>query len=151
MNVKYSNRLRRLVLRLYYPVIVRIERYRAVRMWRKGVKICQAEHERVKRPRVYLFYNIKENKWMPLVYDRRRDAVSIKQLIVMGKIHVKHTPSVAEMKEESFYYTSSAWGAHGTYENDLRAKKLAQWIAFYLGAVSAPMQKVYQFRKKINQ
>lgn len=149
MNVKYSNSLRRLALRLYYPVILRIERFKAVRMWHKGVRLCQQEHERVKRPRVYLFFNIKENRWVPLVYDRRRDAVAIKQLITMGKIHVKHTPTVEEMKEECFYYTHSKWGASGSYENSLREKKLAQWISFYLVKVSVPMAKVMAFRKKL--
>jgi len=149
MNIKYSNRLRRMALAIYSPIIIRIERFRAVRMWRKGVKLCQKEYDRIKRPRVYLFFNLKNREWMPLVYERRKDAIAIKQLITMGKIRVKHTPSVQEMKAESFYYTQSRWGAKGCSENELRKKKLAQWILFYLAEVSAPMQKVYAFRKKL--
>lgn len=148
MKKSYSNKLRSLAVWLYEPIILRVEKYRALRMWKKGVRECEAQYSKIGRPRFYLLYNQSTHKWMVVTYDRRKDAVSLKQLVSMGKLRVKHLPSVQELKNECFYYTRSKWGAKGCETNELKQKKLAQWMNFYLYSVSTSYAKLHAYKKK---
>ena len=142
---------KKLVRRFYLPVVLRMEKAKAVKMWQEGIKQCDEAQKKVNKPRFYLLFNRRTGKWMPLCYERRKDAISISQLIGMGKMHLtkSHKPTVAEIKQECFYYTHSAWGAPGCKDKiGLMRQKQAEWIAYYLTYVSTPMRKVSVYLHK---
>lgn len=142
---------KKLVKRLWLPVVLRAEKLRAVMMWRKGVKICNAAYEKIGKPRFYLFYNTRNDAWMPLTYDPRKDCMSVRRMIQMGKMHLRHSrrPTQQEIQAECFYYTPSAWGAKGC-EGHMRLMQSKQqsWVDYYLSNVSKPMQKINKYLNK---
>lgn len=138
------------LFKVYYPYIIRKEKFVATRMWRNGVK--QAENmSRDVTARVYLFYDAKHMVWSPMTYEPNRQLKpSFKVLRRMGKMHgMQKIKGVADMKRCSYYYTPSKWGAIGCDEdNRIRQEKLAQWINYYMARLSEPMRKCRQYRQR---
>lgn len=68
----------------------------------------------------------------------------------MGKIRgAGALNSVEQMKERSFYYTPSKWGATASDEDkDLQKQKMKTWVAYYLLKLSEPMRKCRQYANK---
>ena len=142
---------KKIVRWLYMPVVLRLEKAKAVKLWHDGVKQCDDIQKQIGRPRFYLFYNRRSGNWMPLCYERRKNALSISQMISMGKMHLTRSrkPSVPEIKHECFYYTHSAWGAPGCKDQPgMMLKKQSEWIAYYLTYVSTPMRKITVYLEK---
>jgi len=136
---------------IYYPVITRIEKFRATRMWRDGVKQCIAMYKELGSPRVYLFYDQKHMVWAPMTYEPNKMCKpSLRILRRMGKAQgVSKIQGSEGMKEYSFYYTPSKWGALGCDEdNRVRTEKLAKFIAYYMVHLSEPMQKCQEYLRQ---
>ena len=136
---------------IYYPIILRIEKFRADRMWRDGVKQCVAMYKELGSPRVYLFFDSKHMVWAPMTYEpNKMHKPSLRVLRRMGKAQgVSKIQGPKGMKEFSFYYTPSKWGALGCDEdNRVRTEKLAKWIAFYVTKLSEPMQKCRGYQQQ---
>ena len=142
---------KKLVRRLWLPLVLRIEKARAVRKWHQGVKACDLAYKKIGKPRFYLFYNTKNDAWMPLVYEPRKDCLSVRRLVQMGKMHIRTTRRVQQqdIQADSFYYTQSAWGAHGCRDNILLMQQKQQsWVEYYLNNVSIPMRKIRIYLSK---
>lgn len=107
-------------------------------LWFKGCRVCDKVARQLNGPRVYLFYDRTSERFVPMVYDPRKkgDALSMRRLVQMGKIKVKRRMSVDDMKRESFYYTSSRWGAKGCKDSSLRTEKYKEWLAYYITLIS---------------
>ena len=134
---------------IYLPVISRIEKFRAARMWREGVKQCIEMYKELASPRVYLFFDAKHMVWAPMTYEPNKGMKpSLRMLRRMGKARgVSKIQGPEDMKEFSYYYTPSKWGALGCDEdNRVRTEKLAKWIAYYMTHLSEPMRKCQEFR-----
>lgn len=135
---------------IYYPILRRILSLKAYLSWRKGVKLCDKQQKAIGSPRFYLFYNSHVHEWLPLTYERRRDAVSYKALVSMGKLRGFRIHSVADMKKACFYYTASKWGAsacHDDHRKDLRGHYLKKWTNYYL-SISPHYQVVRHYLAK---
>jgi hypothetical protein len=135
---------------IYLPVISRIEKFRAARMWRKGVKQCIEMYKELASPRVYLFFDAKHMVWAPMTYEPNKGMKpSLRMLRRMGKARgVSKIQGPEDMKEFSYYYTPSKWGALGCDEdNRVRTEKLAKWIAYYMTHLSEPMRKCREYRQ----
>ena len=135
---------------VYEPVITRIERLRAARLWRDGVRQCVTMYKDIGAPRVYLFYDANHMVWSPMTYEPNKAMkLSLRILRRMGKARgITRISSVEDMKEFSYYYTPSKWGALGCDEdNRVRTEKLAKWIAYYMLNLSEPMRKCREFRQ----
>lgn len=142
---------KKLVRRLWMPLVLRIEKARAVKKWHEGIKACDRAYEKIGKPRFYLFYDNRHDAWLPLVYERRRDCMSIKKLMMMGMLHIhtRRKSQQQDIKEDSFYYTQSAWGAKGCREDmQLMAQKQRSWVEYYLSSVSKPMAKINRYLNK---
>ena len=142
---------KKLVRRLWMPLVLRFEKARAVKKWHEGVKACDRAYKKIGKPRFYLFYNRNTDMWMPLVYETRKDCMSVKRMIQLGKMHLKQSrcPTQLEIQTESFYYTPSAWGARGCKEHmKLMQSKQQSWVDYYLANVSVPMRKIRDFLSK---
>lgn len=140
-----------LVRMIWLPVVLRIEKARAVIKWREGVKACNMAYKKIGKPRFYLFYNRRNDTWMPLVYETRKDCLSVKRMIQMGKMHLSKSrcPTQQEIQTECFYYTPSAWGAHGCESHmRLMEHKQKSWVEYYLANVSRPMAKIRKYLNK---
>lgn len=139
----------RFLFACYEPVITRIEKFRATMMWRDGVKQCIKMYKELASPRVYLFYDQKHMVWAPMTYEPNKGMKpSLRILRRMGKARgVAKIQGVEGMKEYSFYYTPSKWGALGCAEdNRVRTEKLTKWIAYYMTHLSEPMRKCQEYR-----
>ncbi len=137
------------LFRIYLPVITRIEKFRATMMWRDGVKQCIAMYKDLASPRVYLFFDSKHMVWAPMTYEpNKKYKPSLRILRRMGKARgVSKIQNVEDMKEFSYYYTPSKWGALGCAEdNRVRTEKLSKWIAYYMTHLSDPMQKCREYQ-----
>ena len=137
------------LFRIYLPVITRIEKFRATMMWRDGVKQCIAMYKDLASPRVYLFFDSKHMVWAPMTYEpNKKYKPSLRILRRMGKARgVSKIQNVEDMKEFSYYYTPSKWGALGCAEdNQVRTEKLSKWIAYYMTHLSEPMQKCREYQ-----
>lgn len=146
-SIKYS--VLRTLFAVYEPVITRIEKYRAAMMWRDGVRQCVKMYKELGSPRVYLFYDAKHMVWAPMTYEPNKGMKpSLRMLRRMGKARgVARINGVEGMKEYSYYYTPSKWGALGCDEdNRVRTEKLALWMAYYMTHLSEPMRKCREFR-----
>jgi hypothetical protein len=149
MKQTIKDQLTKQFVKIYEPIMCRIETFRAIRKWKRGVKLCEAEQRRLNGPRFYMWYDRKTGEFVPLVYERRpkADATSMKGLQIMGKIKAKRSMKVEDMKRESFYYTASKHGAHGCKDNNkLRSQKLNEWVEYYLTHVSEPIAKIRQYK-----
>lgn len=148
--MKLKTIITRSLFRLYYPYIVRKEKFVATRMWRDGVRQCEKMYRDLSSPRVYLFFDAKHMVWAPMTYEPNKQMKpSFKVLRRMGKMHGTHNiHNVADMKNACYYFTPSKWGALGCDEdNRVRTQKLAQWIYYYLNYLSEPMRKVRQYQQ----
>ena len=135
---------------IYEPVISRIEKFRAARMWREGVKQCIEMYKELASPRVYLFFDAKHMVWAPMTYEPNKGMKpSLRMLRRMGKARgVSKIQGPEDMKEFSYYYTPSKWGALGCDEdNRVRTEKLTKWIAYYMTHLSGPMRKCREYRQ----
>lgn len=135
---------------IYLPVISRIEKFRAARMWREGVKQCVKMYKELDSPRVYLFFDAKHMVWAPMTYEPNKGMKpSLRMLRRMGKARgASKIQGPEDMKEFSYYYTPSRWGALGCDEdNRVRTEKLAKWIAYYMTHLSEPMRKCREYRQ----
>jgi len=137
--------------KVYEPVMLRVEKLRAVRMWRAGVKECIKMYKELGSPRVYLFYDIKHSVWSPMTYEPNKAyKLSLRMLRRMGKVRgMASIKNVEDMKAASFYYTPSKWGALGCAEdNKIRAEKLGKWVDYYISSLSEPMRKCQEYRQR---
>lgn len=135
---------------IYEPLISRVEKFRATMMWREGVRQCIKMYKELGSPRVYLFFDAKHMVWSPMTYEPNKGMKpSLRMLRRMGKARgVSRVTGVTGMKEFSFYYTPSKWGALGCEEdNRVRTEKLTKWIAYYMTHLSEPMRKCREYRQ----
>lgn len=135
---------------IYYPVIVRVEKLRAARMWREGVRLCEKMYREIGSPRVYLLYDAKHMVWAPMTYEpNKKMKPSFRILRRMGKMKgMACVANVEDMKRVSYYYTPSKWGALGCKEdNQVREEKLRQWMNYYMLRLSVPMRKVRDYQQ----
>lgn len=140
------------MFRIYEPVALRMEKMRAARMWRDGVRQCEKMYKELHGPRVYLLFDANHMVWSPMTYEPNKQyKPSLRQLRVMGKMHgSEKVKSVEDMKRFSYYYTPSKWGALGCEEdNRVRADKLRLWITYYIGSLSEPMRKCRDYRQRM--
>lgn len=132
------------IFRLYFPICLRIEKLRALHEWRDGVRQCKEMYKEINSPRVYLFFDAKHMVWAPMTYeDNKKLKPAMRRLRIMGKVHGKNLPyDVDGMKEKSYYYTASKWGAKAVDDiPHLKAEKLKMWMDYYLCNLSVPMRK----------
>lgn len=142
---------------VYYPVILRVEKFRAARLWREGVRLCEKMYREIGSPRVYLLFDAKHMVWAPMTYEPNKlYKPSFRLLRRMGKIKgMQSIRNVEDLKHASYYYTPSKWGALGCKEdNQVRTEKLQQWMDYYMLRLSKPMRKVrdyQQSRRRLGQ
>lgn len=151
MKQSIKQKLTEMGFRMYYPVMLRMEKYRAAKMWREGVRQCEKMYKELGSPRVYLFFDAKHMVWAPMTYEpNKKMQPSLRQLRIMGKMHgSERVKDVGDMKKFSYYYTPSKWGALGCKEdNRVRAEKLGKWITYYLNSLSEPMRKCREYRQQ---
>lgn len=137
--------------RLYYPFIIRKEKFAATKMWREGVKQCEKMYKEIGSPRVYLFFDRKHMVWAPMTYEpNKKYQPSFKVFRRLGKMHGTHNiRNVEDMKNASYYYTPSKWGALGCEEdNQVRTQKLKQWVFYYLTRLSEPLRKMNEYQRQ---
>lgn len=149
--MRIKEKLTDALLVVYEPVAVRWEKMKAARMWRDGVKQCEKMYRELKGPRVYLFFDANHMVWSPMTYEPNKQyKPALRQLRVMGKMHgSEKVQGVSDMKRYSYYYTPSKWGALGCDEdNKVRARKLQQWITYYMARLSEPMRKIRDYRQR---
>ena len=138
------------MFRIYEPVITRLEKFKAARMWRDGVRQCEKMYRDIGSPRVYLFYDTKHEVWAPMTYEPNKQfKISLKMLRRMGKVKgMQKIENVDDMKAAAFYYTPSKWGALGCREdNQVRTEKLKKWVSYYMEHLSEPMRKCREYRR----
>lgn len=148
--MKLKDLITDLLFKVYYPYIIRKEKFVATRMWRDGVKQCEKMYKELASPRVYLLFDAKHMVWAPMTYEfNKQYKPAFKILRRMGKLHGMHKiKDVEDMKLVSYYYTPSKWGALGCDEdNRVRQEKLAQWLNYYMNRLSEPMRKCRQYQQ----
>lgn len=151
MKQSYSNLLRKMLIAIYQPVITRIELFRSTRMWQKGVKATLAKYQEGGAPRFYMLYDQSHKDWAIMTYDpNRKQLLAYRRLVQLGKWKAtRYFHNVEDIKDASYYYTPSKWGAIGCdADNKVRAKKLKQWQEYYMYRVSVPMEKLRSYKKK---
>ncbi len=138
------------LFRLYYPYIIRKEKFIATRMWREGVRLCENMYKEINSPRVYLFFDSKHMVWSPMTYEPNKMLKpALKQLRTMGKLRgASSITNVEDAKRSSYYYTPSKWGAKGIDDNCDKEEKLRQWVSFYMLRLSEPMKSVRQYQQE---
>lgn len=149
--MKIKQRITDTMFRIYEPVVLRLEKMKAARMWRDGVHQCEEMYKELGSPRVYLFFDANHMVWSPMTYEPNKQfKPSLRQLRVMGKMKgAGKVRNVEDMKRYSYYYTPSKWGAIGCDEdNRVRADKLRLWVAYYLASLSEPMRKCRDYRQR---
>lgn len=150
--MKLSERLTYAAFRIYEPVAVRLEKMKAARMWRDGVRQCEKMYKELGSPRVYLMFDANHMVWSPMTYEANKQyKPSLRMLRLMGKMRgSEKVRNVEDMKRFSYYYTPSKWGALGCEEdNRVRTDKLAKWIAYYMASLSEPMRKIRDYRLRM--
>ena len=150
--MKLKDRFTDAMFRIYEPVIIRLEKLKAARMWRDGVRQCEKTYKEIGAPRVYLFYDTKHSVWAPMTYEPNKSfKISLKMLRRMGKVKgMQKIENVDDMKAAAFYYTPSKWGALGCREDNLvRTEKLKKWIIYYMESLSEPMRKCREYRQQL--
>lgn len=138
------------LFRVYYPICLRVEKMKAVRMWRDGVRQCKALQKEIGAPRTYLFFDSKHMVWSPMTYEpNKKDKPAMRVFRGMGKVSGKNIPhDVETMKQYSYYYTASKWGAKAVDEMPkVKEEKLRLWIDYYLASLSEPMKKCWEYRR----
>lgn len=151
MKQSYSNLLRKMLIAIYQPIVTRIELFRATRMWQKGVKATIAKYKECGAPRFYMLYDQSHKDFAIMTYDpNRKNMLAYRRLVQMGKLKAtRYLKNVEDIKDASYYYTPSKWGAIGCDANNkVRAKKLKQWQEYYMYRVSTPMFKLRIYKKK---
>lgn len=151
MKQSYSNALRRMAIACYQPFITRLELLRATQMWRKGVKATLLKYKEGGAPRFYMLYDKAHQDWAIMTYDpNRKNMLAYRRLVQLGKWRAdKYFKNVQGIKDASFYYTPSKWGAVGCdADNKVRTQKLKQWQSYYMFELSSPMEKLRAFKKK---
>ena len=149
MHRNYKKLFRKAFVAVYRPYIVRKEKFKATRMWRKGVKDCIKAFEKTNGPRFYLWFDENSFQFFPMVLDERPkgDAISMRYLQRTQKIKARRRMTPELMKQECFYYTPSKHGAIGCEsDNRLRIEKYNKWINFYMNRLSEPMRKLRLFQ-----
>ena len=148
--MKVKQLIKDALFRIYYPYIVRKEKYVATKMWHEGVRQCEKMYQEIGAPRVYLLFDRKHMVWSPMTY---RPNKKLKPAFIllrrMGKMHgMQSIRNAEDMKRVSYYYTPSKWGALGCDEdNQVREEKLKQWINYYMLRLSEPMRKVRDYQQ----
>lgn len=135
---------------VYEPVIIRLEKLRAARMWRDGVRQCEKMYREIGSPRVYLLFDANHMVWAPMTYEPNKACKpSLRMLRLMGKMRASRSiKNVDDMKAASYYYTPSKWGALGCGEdNRVRTEKLKLWLTYYMQSLSEPMRKCRDYRR----
>lgn len=151
MKQVYSYHLRQMLVNIYTPFITRIELLRATRMWNKGVKATLDKYKEGGAPRFYMLYDKSHQDWAIMTYDpNRKGLLAYRRLVQLGKWKAtRYFKNVEDIKQESYYYTPSKWGAIGCdADNKVRAKKLKHWQDYYMYRVSVPMEKLRNYKKK---
>ena len=151
MKQSYSNLLRKMLIVVYQPIVTRIELFRATRMWQIGVKATIAKYKECGAPRFYMLYDQSHKDWAIMTYDpNRKCMLAYRRLVQMGKWKAtRYFKNVEDIKDASYYYTPSKWGANGCdADNKVRAKKLKQWQEYYMYRVSTLMFKLRIYKKK---
>lgn len=151
MKQSYSNLPRKMLIVVYQPIVTRIELFRATRMWQKGVKATIAKYKECGAPRFYMLYDQSHKDWAIMTYDpNRKCMLAYRRLVQMGKWKAtRYFKNVEDIKDASYYYTPSKWGANGCdADNKVRAKKLKQWQEYYMYRVSTLMFKLRIYKKK---
>lgn len=88
MKSSYKKIIENALFRLYKPLCVRIEKYRAYKLWKDGIKQCDELNEKLK-VRVYLFWDSSHSCWAPLTYEPNKlHYPSIRELLRLGKMKV---------------------------------------------------------------
>ncbi len=149
MKKEIKKKLRRVAYSVYKSYAIRKEKYKATKMWKRGVKECKREYEKLNGPRFYMWFDRKTCTFIPLIHYRRQknDALSMEYLQKSRLVHSKRTMMVEDMKRECFYYTPSKHGAKGCEDdNRVRIKKYNEWITYYMTVISEPMRKLRNFR-----
>lgn len=150
MKKSIKNYFMGLLFKVYEPLVLRFEKGRAVYMWRRGIRLADAMYQEIGAPRVYLFFDTKHRVWAPMTYQPNRlHKPSLRMFRRMGKARgVAKIQNVEDMKEYSFYYTASKWGAVGCdIDNRTRQEKLEKWITYYLYYLSPLMRKCQEYRR----
>lgn len=147
MKTNIKKTFRTAMRNVYAVYIVRREKLRATLMWRRGIRAATKTARRLNGPRVYLWFDKNTMDFVPMVLEHRPklDAVCMKDLQYARKIKAKRLMRAEDMKRESFFYTSSRWGAPGLDTGKMKAK-YAEWIAYYMTELSEPMRKLRSFR-----
>lgn len=152
MRQNYSNRLRRLGIMAYQPIVTRIELLRATIAWRKGVKAAIAKYKEGGAPRFYMLYDTSHCDFAIMTYEpNRKGLLSYRVLVRMGKWKAtRYLRNVEDIKAASFYYTPSKWGAIGCdADNKVREEKLRKWQEYYMMRISVPMKKLRYYKHRI--
>lgn len=151
MKQSYSNLLRKMLIDIYQPIVIRIELFRATRMWQKGVKATIAKYKECGAPRFYMLYDQSHKDWAIMTYDpNRKCMLAYRRLVQMGKWKAtRYFKNVEDIKAASYYYTPSKWGAIGCdADNKVRTTKLKNWQEYYMYRVSTLMFKLRIYKKK---
>lgn len=151
MKQSYSNPLRKMLIAIYQPIVIRIELFRATRMWQKGVKATIAKYKECGAPRFYMLYDQSHKDWAIMTYDpNRKCMLAYRKLVQMGKWKAtRYFKNVEDIKAASYYYTPSKWGAIGCdADNKVRTTKLKNWQEYYMYRVSTPMFKLRLYKKR---
>ena len=151
MKQSYSNLLRKMLIAIYQPIVTRIELFRATRMWQKGVKATIAKYKECGAPRFYMLYDQSHKDFAIMTYDpNRKNLLAYRKLVQMGKWKAtRYFKNVEDIKDASYYYTPSKWGAIGCdADNKVRTTKLKNWQEYYMYRVSTLMFKLRIYKKK---
>lgn len=151
MKQSYSNLLRKMLIAIYQPIVIRIELFRATRMWQKGVKATIAKYKECGAPRFYMLYDQSHKDWAIMTHDpNRKCMLAYRRLVQMGKWKAtRYFKNVEDIKAASYYYTPSKWGALGCDANNkVRTTKLKNWQEYYMYRVSTLMLKLRIYKKK---
>ncbi|MBR1654855.1 MAG: hypothetical protein IJ698_00330 [Prevotella sp.] len=142
--------MKKQLFRIYCFFVLRHEKMKAVRMWKKGVKACDKRYKEVGGPRFYLFFDYNRKDWVPMTLEPNiMNYPAYRTLKIMGKIRSRRLCSQPEdMKNSCYYYTPSKHGAKGLITPEEKAEKLQQWIDYYLLRISIPMLKIRRYKKK---
>ena len=151
MKQTYSNRLRRVMIAVYQPVLTRIELFRATRMWQKGVKATIVKYKEGGAPRFYMLYDSSHHDWAVMTWmPNKKGFLSYRRLVQLGKWKAtRYFKDVEDIKAASYYYTPSKWGAVGCdADNKVREEKLRVWQKYYMHKVSPLMEKLRAYKRK---
>ncbi len=135
---------------IYLPVITRIERYRATRMWFEGVRLAEEMYKELNSPRVYLLFDKKHMCWSPMTFRQNKLLKpAFLTLRTMGKMRLsKKIKTHQDLEQFSFYFTRSKKNARSANsDNSVRETKLKLWIDYYMSHLSEPMRKCREYQQ----